>query len=110
MPRPRTGDLPNAKTLLSAFGETIVLEDASEIEGIFKTRQVTEYDGTNAFQRPHYVLFVPEVLQGTFAQEQYVTIRGSLWYVSATIDVGDGWLESVLSLREGETVPSGIGG
>ena len=100
MPRPSIGSEPNARTFLSAFGRPVTLEDNKVITGIFKTRKLVDYDGqSRAVERTHYVLFVPEVLKETFAQEQFVVVDGKRYFAAAAVDVGDGWLESVLTFR-----------
>ena len=96
MPRASTGDLANARTLLSAFGEPVGLQDSSEISGIYTVRKEIAYDSSEAVERTHYSLAVPVILAGTFGQGQDVRIRGLSHYVVGVLDAGDGWLEAAL--------------
>ena len=97
MPRPSTGSLPNAGTLLNAFGERVQLEDGSEIDAIVSQRKELTYSGSEAREVMHTVLSVPVVSQGSLRQGQTVTARGVSYYAANVLDVGDGWQEFPLS-------------
>ena len=94
-PYPSTGSLVNGAALLRMFGQNIVLEDASNIRGIF--RAMPRFDGLGAAtpnqNRMDYRLFVPENRKGTLAKEQKVYIPGTarVWRVLNETYNGDGW-------------------
>ena len=100
MVRPFLGSEANARSILSAVGEVVVLEDGSRIAGVFRTRSIVEYDGTDAREVLHTVLGVPDVLKGTLRQGMVVTARGARWYAAAALSAGDGWSDYVLNEQE----------
>ena len=97
MPRPSTGSARNAATFLSAFGEPIVLEDGSTIDAIVRQKTELVYDGSQAIERQHAVLEIPDVLAGSIAQFQRVEVRGVERYIAAAVEKGDGWTVYSLS-------------
>lgn len=100
MVRPFLGSEANARSILSAVGEDVLLEDGSTIAGVFRSRAVTEYDGAVAVQRTYTVLGVPDVLGGSIRQGQTLTARGARWYAAAALSAGDGWSDYVLNEQE----------
>ena len=59
-----------------------MLQDGSEIMAVFRSRSLTEHDGTASVQRTHTVLGVPDLLSGSIRQGDTLT---------AALDAGDGW-------------------
>ena len=98
MSAPTIGDAPNAKALLSAFGEDITLQDGSVIQAIVRRERAYTYNGVEAIERIHTVLHVPIVFLGTLAQGQFVTVRSERAYVPALVDRGSGWKSAALSV------------
>ena len=107
--RPSTGSASSVETFLSAFGATTAtLPDASEVEGIFKTKRETYFTETEAIARRAYRLFVPSSGVGTLARDQAITLSGDdpnlpdssvSFNVVDLADDHDGWTEVTLSRR-----------
>lgn len=95
--KPSIGSRPNSRTVLSALGRPVVLEDGSVIDAIVRSREVLEYDGSTARTVTHVVLHVPDVTRGSIAQGQRVTVDGLGYYVAAAGASGDAWTRYVLS-------------
>ena len=95
--RPSISSEPNARTLLSAFGQAVTLQDGSVIEAIVRQRRAVTYNGTEAREVTHTVMSVAVVAMGTFGQGQAVTVAGERSYAPAVVDVGDGWVQAALS-------------
>lgn len=97
MSAPTIASPANARALLSAFGENVSLEDGSTIQAIVRREQSVTYNGVEAVRKIHTVLHVPAVFQGSFAQSQFVTVRGQRAYVPALVERGSGWVSAALS-------------
>ena len=95
--RPFSGSLPNVRSLLSAFGEPVTLEDASTITAIFTERFKLTYDNGEAVQRRHTNLTVNILTAGTLDVSQTVTVRARASYVVSKVHIGDGWQLCILT-------------
>ena len=92
MPVPSTGSLPNGEAFLSAFGEPIILDDASVITGVFKAYNALDEVGSyQAARRYAYRLWVPRNKLGTLGLQERVTARGETFWVSAVQEDADYW-------------------
>ena len=95
--RPFSGSLPNVRTLESALGEAVRLQDGSTISGIFTEASTLTYDSVEAVERQHTNLTVNVLTAGTLAAQQTVTVRGRAYYVASMVHIGDGWQMYILT-------------
>ena len=94
---PSTGGT-NADTFLSAFGSSEArLDDATTVNGIFKTRREAFYTETESVTRRAYRLFVPSDRLGNLVQDSRLLIDGVYYNAVYLGDDEDGWTEITLS-------------
>ena len=98
---PSTGTVPNANSLLSAFGARLVtLPDNTEVQGIYKTRREVFFNERNeAIARQSHRLHLPVHGLGNLAQGISLSIDGvdGSFYVVLVEPDSDGWAEVTLS-------------
>ena len=96
MARPLLGTERNGATFISAFGETVLLQDGTRIAGIFVDKEGAEVSYADARKRRYFHLHVPTIILGTLAQKQYVEIADRRFIVVRTLEDEDYYTEVIL--------------
>ena len=97
---PSTGSAVNAATFVSAFGETVTLEDGSTFKGVFRFHDDPFFDPTSleGRQREFFALHVPTAELGSLVASQRVFLRGDSYFVRSLSNDSDGWSQLVLTI------------
>ena len=95
---PSTGSPENATTLLSMFGESVVLEDTTEIKGVLRWREIPSFGDPGLVSTDRtWRLGVPT---SSLFDNQVVQVRGTDYFAANPVSDLDGWTYYELQERQ----------